>query len=346
MRSLARYSATNAITRTMLSEILTKQDFEAIVRAPSLEEAWGALTKTAYGDWLPESVRSDPLAIEKLLRETTARRFKRSTRTLKGKPAAAAAMLLSRWELDNLEFALRLWHGKDLALEEFLTYPSFVHAIPLFDITRAETIDEIALTLRATPYFEPVSASAKAYKEKHSILYVEIALEKDYYRRLLEATRALGGKDALDGARVIASETDMLNLSWLVRLLRYYEVQTSEFHEFMIPGPSAISRQLASADLTSDALDDMSSRFLVEKLSTEDKGLSSLERASLLEYMGSEMAVDVARSLLAGYPFSITCTFSFYLLKRVELRNLCTVFAGKAAGLQEGEIAQRLYGLR
>jgi len=257
-----------------------------------------------------------------------------------------ATLLLSRWDLDNLEFAFRLWHGKDLSLEEFLTYPCFVHSIPVLEITRAETIDEAALALRYTPYFEPVIASAKTYKEKRSIFYVEMELEKDYYRRLLEAVQALGGTDARKGESIIASEIDILNLSWLARLLHYYEVRTTEFRELMIPGPSAISRQLASPDLTSDALDGLGSMFLLEKLSEEGKGLSNLERISELEYIVREMAVDAARRLLAGYPFSIICILSFYHLKKVELRNLYTTFAGKATGLAETEISKRLYGLR
>jgi V/A-type H+-transporting ATPase subunit C len=346
MRSLARYGVANAITRTMLSELLAREDFDEIVRAGSLEEAWVVLRKTAYRDWLPEDVRPDPLAMEKLLREAAALRFKRAIRTLKGKPLEVGTILLSRWDLDNLEFAFRLWHARDLSLEEFLTYPCFVDEIPILEITRAETIDEIALALRHTPYFEPVSASAKAYKEKRSVFYVELELEKDYYRRLLEAVQALGGADARKGESIIASEIDILNLSWLARLLQYYEVRTSEFRELMIPGPSAVSRQLASPDLTADDLDGLGSVFLLEKLSEEGKGSSNLQRISELEYMVREMAVDAARRLLAGYPFSITCVLSFYHLKRVELRNLYTVFVGKATGLAESEISTRLYGLR
>jgi len=346
MRSLARYAVANAITRTMLSELLTQEDFNEIVRAASPEEAWIVLRKTSYGEWLPEDVRVDPLAIEKLLREATALRFKRAVRTLTGKPREVATMLLSRWDVDNLEFAFRLWHGRDSSLEEFLTYPCFVHEIPVFEITRAETIDEAALALRHTPYFEPVIASAKTYKEKRSVFYVEVELEKDYYRRLLEAIQALGGTDARKGESIIASEIDILNLSWLARLLQYYEVRTSEFRELMIPGPSAVSRQLASPDLTSDELDGLSSMFLLGEPSEEGKGLSNLERISELEYIVREMAVDVARRLLAGYPFSINCVLSFYHLKRVELGNLYTVFAGKATGLAETEITRRLYGVR
>lgn len=364
MKSLARYAVANAVTRTMLSELLTREHFESIIRTGSLEEAWLALGRTAYGDYVPEDVKADELAIEKALREVTAHRFRRAARHLAGRPAEVGKILLSRWELDNLEFALRLWHGRDSSLDQYITYPSFVHDIPLYQITASESIDEVALALRHTPYFDPVAASTRTYKARRSIFYVEVALETDYYARLMEAIRALGGKDASDAERLIASEIDVLNLSWLARLVQYYDVREAEVREFMIPGPSPISRRLAAPGETGEAITEITSELLSGRSpagpaaesagrtaagagsGAEGRAAMSLERLSLLERLVSEMGVDAAHGLLAGYPFRMTGTISFYNLSRVELRNLVTVFVGKARGMTDSGISQRLSGLR
>jgi vacuolar-type H+-ATPase subunit C/Vma6 len=346
MRSLARYATTNAVTRTMLSELLGKADFESFARSESLAGAWLALRKTSYEGRIPEDPPGDVLGIEKILREVTASRFKRSIHALKDKPREVGTDLLTRWEVDNLEFALRLWHGKDLSLQEFLTYPSIVNDVPVYDVTEAETIEEIALVLRHTPYFEPVSASVETYKDRHSIFFVEIALERDYYTRLLNAVQGLGGSDTVQAGKVISGEIDMLNLSWLMRLLEYYEVQPGGFHEFMIPGPSAISRRLSDPGLTTEGLAEIRRDLLPDRLVREGETLSELDMIALIESIVREMAVDVATNALAGFPFSIGCVFAFYLLKRTELKNLHTVFAGKALGARESDILDRLYGLR
>lgn len=345
MKSLARYAVANAVTRTMLSEFLNREDFEALVRAGSMEEAWAALGRTSYGDYVPEDIKADELAIEKALREVTAHRFRRATRHLRGKPAEVGKMLLARWELDNLEFALRLWHGGDSSLDEYITVPSFVHDIPLYEITSAGSIDEVALALRRTPYFEPVVASSAAYKTKGSIFYVEIALESDYYARLLEAIGALGGKDTSDGERMIASEIDRLNVSWLARLMQYYDVKGADAHEYMIRGPSPFSRRLADPEEAGSAFADITSEMLEGPAAAVGEKPLSLERLTVLERMVAEMGVTIARGLLAGYPFRITSTVAFYILSRVELRNLATVFVGKAHGLTDAAISQRLQGL-
>ena len=346
MKSLARYAVANAVARTMLSELLTREDFESIIRTASFDEAWVALGRTSYGDYIPHDIEDDELAVEKALREVTARRFKRAIRHLTGRPAEVGKVLLSRWELDNLEFALRLWHARDTSLDQYITYPSLVHDVPIYAVTASESIDEVAIALRHTPYFEPVVAGSRSYKVKGSIFYVEVALETDYYTRLMNAIAALGGKDTSDGERLIASEIDILNLSWLARLVQYYDVREAEVHEFMIPGPSAISRRLAAPGGAGEALTDITSDLLEGRQEGGGKAGFSLDRLSLLEHMVSETGVDIARGLLAGYPFRITSTMAFYLLTRIELRNLTTVFVGKASGLTESAISARLHGLR
>lgn len=345
MKSLARYAVTNAVSRAMLSDCLTREDFGAILRAGSVAEAWKALRKTAWGHGLAEDAKLDPLSLEKQLREWTAQRFSRSIKMLSGAPKAVGAVLLSRWELENLEFALRLWHGKDPSLEAFLSYPLFVHKIPVVEILAAESIDDVALALRHTPYAEPLSESTAQYKERHSIFYVEVALEKDYYRRLLKAVSDLGGRDAREGKKIVGADIDMLNLTWLARLLQYYDVPAPNLAEIMVPGPSPLSKELASTGLTPGTFDELSSRYLAGQLKTEGNNLSNLEQVSLLEYLVSEMAVKEARRMLVGFPFSITCVLSFYLLLRVELKNLIVLFAGKASGVSESAIVAHLYGL-
>jgi vacuolar-type H+-ATPase subunit C/Vma6 len=346
MKSLARYATTNAITRTMLSELLSRQDFESIVRSESVERAWLSLTKTSYQSWLPEDPPSDVMLIDRILREVTAGRFRRAMHSLTGEPRRVATILLSRWDLDNLAFALRLWHSKDTGLLSSLTFPSFVHDIPIYDVVEAETIEEIALLLRHTPYIEPVSASVKMYRDKGSILFVEIALERDHYARLLAAIRGLGGADTVKAHKIIAAEIDVINLSWLARLTEYYEVQPGSFHNFAIPGPSEISRRLSEPGLTSEGLKEIRSDFASTWMPGGVEGEIRIESIALMESITSEMAVGAARSLLAGYPFSIGCVLAFYLLKRTELANLQTVFGGKALGSSDAEILGRLHGLR
>jgi V/A-type H+-transporting ATPase subunit C len=330
----------------MLSELLSRKDFENIIRSETLDGAWLALRKTSYGEWTQADPPSDNAGVEKVLREATAARFKRAIRSLRGAPREVADMLLSRWDIDNLEFALRIWHGRDNTLQEYLTYPTFADDVQVHDIVEAETLEEVALILGNTPYFDPVRTSLRTYREKKSIFFVEMALERDYYERLLRAVRDLGGTDARQAMKVIGAEIDMINLSWLARMVDYYGIKVEQFHEYVIPGPSDVSQKLASPGLSDQDLKDIRGDFLGRRSPEEAEGFSQLEGVALIEGMLREMAVDAAHHSLAGYPFSIGCVFAFYLLKRLEFKNLQTVFVAKSIGAAAGDIGARLYGLR
>jgi V/A-type H+-transporting ATPase subunit C len=346
MKSLARYAATNALTRTMLSELVSRAEYESIIHSGSVGGAWLALRKTAYRTWVPEEPPGDLLEIERVFREVTARRFKRSIRELSNEPREVAQLLLSRWDLDNLEFALRLWHGRDRGLQKFLTYPSFVHEIPVYNIVEAESLEEIGLALRNTPYLEPVTQSLAPYRTRKSIFFVEVALERDYYRRLLERSAELGGADWKLAQKIIGAEIDLVNLSWLTRLLEYYHMEPGALHQSMIPGPSAITRRLAEPGLTMEKLKRLRSELVTDRIGGNGEGQAGLDSISFLEALVGDLAVETASSTLAGYPFSIGCVFAFHILKRIELRNLNTAFTGKWLGSEEAEISRKLYGLR
>jgi V/A-type H+-transporting ATPase subunit C len=345
MRSLARYATTNAITRTMLAELLTREDFEAMARAESVQGVWAALRRTPYGEWVPEDMPPDLPTLEKALREAGAKRFKRSIHALTGKPRDVGRLLLARWELDNLEFALRLWHGGNSGLAGALTFPSPVNDIPIYDIVEAETIEEIALLLRHTPYVEPISRSIGAYREKGSMFFVEVALERDYYRRLLAAVRDLGGSDTRLAERTIGAEIDLLNLSWLMRLTEYHEPEVPRLSDILIPGPGEISRKLGGPGAGRATLEEAARAALGDRIEMGGNG-ARVDQMALLEVIVRESAAAAARRLLAGYPFSIGCVFAFYILKRMELGNLQSVFAGKFLGSPQTDIVERLSGLR
>jgi V/A-type H+-transporting ATPase subunit C len=221
-----------------------------------------------------------------------------------------------------------------------------VHEIPVYDIVEAETLEEIGLLLRTTPYVEAVTASLREYRQRKSIFFVELALERDYYHRLLDAVARLGGSDARLAQKIVGAEIDLVNLAWLSRLIDYYKMEPGGLHRYIIPGPSSVSKRLAQPGLGAETLKQVRSEVLAGKIGKDVEARVEPDSVSLVETLVGETVVGIARSTLSGYPFSIGCVFAFYLLKRTELRNLNTVFTGKWLDTDESEISNRLYGLR
>ncbi|MGI6460231.1 MAG: V-type ATPase subunit [Candidatus Hydrogenedentales bacterium] len=347
MRALARYSEANAVIRATLSSLLTKDQLEGILRAGTFADSWNALHSTVYGEWLPDMEVPAPLAVERALKDATARRFKRAIRSLHGRATKPGALLLARWELDDLHDALRVWHAKDANCATFAPSAELGHAVPFDDIAHADTLETIGGLLSRTPYALPILETARVYRETHSLFHLEIALEKGHYRRLVAAIQALGGQDAEKGIRLIATEIDLVNLSWLSRCATYYgDTPAALLREAMIPNVSVLASKLEKTGLSPEDISEMSLAYLSELSGGNEGRPPGLERIALLESLVVEEGVEAARRDLAGFPFTIACVIALYFLIRTELRNLRGIFAGRAAGFTQEELSSRLSGSR
>ena len=344
MIALARYARVNATLRALLPEVLSARDTDNLISARSVEEAWRVLEKTVYGEWLPASSGQNVLDIEDHLQNATGHRFAKIPASLLGRPRKVGRLLLARWDLDTLLTTLRLWHAKEMNTPKVPALDSFVNPLVLDKVLQASSLTEIAAILGTTPYAMPILRSLQAYTEKHTIFYVEIALEKDYYRRLLDTTTALGGSDAHEAALLIGAEIDLLNLACLMRLSHYHGLPADTLSEYVIPGPSELTRRMARHGLTDDLMTAGQTRYL----SPNRNGTSARspqETILLMEGVLAEKQIAQARKALTGFPFGIATVLAFYILTRLALRNLRAIFAAQACGLDADETRSRLYGL-
>ena len=344
MIALARYARVNATLRALRPDILSTQDIENLLGARSLEEAWRVLEKTVYGEWIPPSSGRDVLEIEEHLHNATGHRFAKIPASLTGKPKAVGRLLLARWDLDALLGTLRLWHGKGTNPPRAPALDSFVNPLALDKVVQVSSLTEIAATLSETPYAMPILSALHTYTEKHTIFYVEIALEKDYYRRLLDATANLGGNDAREASLLIGVEIDLVNLACLMRLSHYHGIPADSLSEYVIGGPSELSRMLIQQGLTDDLLAAGQTRYLSPgQNGTQTR--SPQEAILLMEGILSEKQIAQARKALMGFPFGIAPVLAFYILTRLALRNLRAIFAANVCGLDASSTRARLCGL-
>ena len=346
MRALARYATTNVTVRAMRSTLVSAVEFDALARAPSLGAAWNFLKKTAFGAALPDVDWNRSQDAEQYIRHASAIQFQRSVRHLRGRPATVATMLLSRWDLDNLQTALRAWHGHDAEHGAHSPPGCYVHQIAFDHIAESNTIVEVAAALHGTPYAAPIIAASAEYEKAQSTFAIELTLEKDFYARLIDATAALGGADARDGLAILGAEIDLMNLAWIGRMLRAPQAPGIDVSNAVIPGPSKFSRSLAACGTSRDRLAQVSDDYVGRLMPHHDDMPSDVQHLALLEYAVADAAAALAQRQFERFPFRIACIYAFYLLTRLEMKNLIAVFAGKAAEMNESDIRKRLFAVR
>lgn len=332
MKSLSRYAVANTVVRARLSNLLTGRDFESIAQAGSLEDAWGVLTRTSYGEILPAWSGQSVYEIDALLHNASGRRFQDAARPLRDPAGGAGAILLSRWDLDVLEYALRLWHAGEPGPGNAGGYGTFVNSFSPDAVTALENLEDAVQLLKHTPFARPIQRASEDYAAKHSLFPVENALERDYYRRLFDALNRLGGQDGRDARAMIGAEVDLLNLACLARLLNYYDVIPEDFHAYVIPSGSPASKRLLQRGMSVENIFDLLTRAMAGVPGAAGPQPAPVEQISLLENALNEIMSASARRALVGYPFSFKSVLAFYILTRIELRALRSLIAAKNMG--------------
>lgn len=330
MRSLARYAVANTVARSRLSLLLKAEHFDILAQAVSMEDAWNFLLGTSYAEVLPSWSGQSVYEVDALLHNATGARFQGVVRALGGRAGEAGVRLLCRWDLDFLEYVLRLWHGKERDTFVFSGYRTFVHAISGEALMTGETIEDVVRLLEHTPYAATIAGLSSIYKQRDSLFYLENALEKDFYRRLVAALVRLGGLDGSDARALVDAEIDLVNLSCLVRLLNYSHIPAEDLHEYLIPSGSALSKRLVRPGKDGERISDLAVQVMTGIPGVGTDISTPLEGIAFLEKAVEEIAKASAHRVLAGYPFSFSAILAFYALIRGELRQLRSVFAAKS----------------
>lgn len=344
---IGKYALVNAKVRARLSELLGPDVISRLADARDVPEFYGALQGTLYEKVLarPE-VSLDPRVAEKLLVEQEIEWHAELLKDLRGSEKAFIALLLEKYEIENIKAALRIREGKrgsgDL---RYIIRKELPHKLPYHSMAEASSIEETLPYFISTPYLVPIKSVLDDYHQRGTLFPIEIALEVDFFRRLSSAVVKLDRTDSRIAKKLVGLEIDMKNIGWLIRLKFYYEVPFGDLLEYSIPGGYRLVgeklRKAFMAESMKDVLGmalDSSFRTVAELVRREEE----ISKLYLLEIVLWSYLVHEAKKTLGGFPFTIGTILAYLILKRTEIRNLVTILNGKLLRLERAEIESHL----
>jgi len=340
MRQLAKYSFANAKIRAMLSYLLEPAVFSFLLETKDVYELVEALKKTPYKE-IVEDIDQDKLdlnGLEKKFLKADIVAYRKVYGALSTKPEKEfTALLLERYELEELKVALRIWHKKALVdLDDYIIEPNICYPIDFKKISLAATIEEVILLLDETPYKKPLLKVKEKFKERNSSFYLEAALDVDYYTRLNNQVSRLCGSDQKVAHKILGVAVDIENINWLIRLRKYYSLGMGEMLEWFIPGGERINQEVIRKFYTTDGL-----TKVVESVAfgpyARIKDLVE-ENVALIENFLYEFLSREVKAALSGFPFTIGTVLGYLILKHRETRNIISLFNAKHYGWKRQEI--------
>ncbi len=325
--------------------LLSKEAFVALARAKDLADVRKLLEPTVYGPEiaLAGATYSGAAALEVAINRVFVRRQRLliEAASFAGKPVMQA--YLRRWDIENIGLILSAKaEGRSVSETESFLVSSreipaglFAGTMGLDDfraLLALPTLDAIATHLVRYGYGGVLLPLLEAYARSHDIFPLLTALQRDYYRRLLESSKFFQGDEWVI-REFLRSEVDAKNVLLLLKG-KAADLPLDVVLERFLPD-GALGRERVADLYTArggpELVGQLEGRFPALR-----EGLAAFAADGTL--VPFELALARARAAaelkrLRSFPLSICILFSFLLLAELERGDLRRAVYGKLYGV-------------
>jgi V/A-type H+-transporting ATPase subunit C len=232
MDKIIRYSAVNTKLRAMCGKLLKDEDYKKMIalKTPS-EIAVYMKNNTSYSELFkqrdPSLMHRD--SIERLLKEGLINYIDKLMHYFRGDSREFFKCFYLKHEINEFKKLARSIHiDKDFnTLTTNLVFLGKYKYIDLDRIVKAKTIKELIQALDETVYY-PYIKNLIDENEGESLYRFEMGLDKALFSIMEEKVKLLSKHDQEVFYKIYGSYLDMLNLQWIYRGKKYYNLTPEE----------------------------------------------------------------------------------------------------------------------
>lgn len=236
-----------------------------------------------------------------------------------------------RFELFNLKALIRgkLQGLSDAEIERHLQdMPEFT-VLQHDKLLRAENVAELLRQIEAGPYADIARQARLVLEEKQDTMAVEAAIDQRYFAGLVSRVHRLDRIDLDAMHKLLGSQADFLNLSWLLRYRFTYQLSPTETYYYLIQHGYHLDRKrlLQLVELQEHSQVVAALPEALRGIIGEVTDPFEIERR--LEHDVMRRAADS----LVRSPSVIARAFAYLMLREFELKRLRAITLGKRLGL-------------
>ena len=338
MGNLLAYSGIVTKVRAMEGKLLTPGQFEKIAGLGSVPEIVEYLKKnTAYVDVL-ETLSEEQIHrgnIEKVLVQSLYHDYTKLYRFCGQKQRRFMKLVMKSYEIDLINYCFRIVinHYKqpfDLGYKQ----PFFdrYSQVSIEKLITSRTTDELVENLKGTEYYEPLR---KLRDSQNVTLYdYDLTLNLYYFTSIWKEQKKVLKKDELElFMRDCGSKIDMLNMQWIYRAKKYYNMKPADIYLLLIPIHYKLSTEMVKEMVEAPGLTEFQAvvdRATYARHYNFHQNLTIEQMyADCLHYL---YTVDRRRN-----PYSIAVVNTYLFLKEEEIKKLTTAMECVRYSLTPGE---------
>lgn len=331
----------------MFGKRLTGENYRELVRKQSVGEIAVYLKQQTYYADLLHDVNESSVhrgQLENVLRRAIYEDYTRMLVYISPNGRKFYRFFLVRMEIDEILSYLRYLNaGRET--EYLFSLPSYFaeHAdFDLYSLAKVRSFDELLRLLANTPYGEILKKYDPASADVQDSVQIDNAFDRYYYQYLNRAIENnFAGQDKDKLKRAVGVQIDLLNITQIIRLKRYFNAPAEYIRSLLIPHTVRVKRETLDK-MVESADADAALAVLADTRYAEFFAQGSFE---YIEEGANRVLYDYNRKLLATSTSSAVAMMAYLNLKQLELQNIITIIESVRYGLHPAETEKLLVGV-
>lgn len=345
MSGVMSYGALATKIRAMKSRLLKEKDYQNLAQMENISQAIIYLEQIpSYRTVLKEqdAAKLHQRELERLVVGTLYYDFSKLYRFCDKKQKKLLEFYFAKFEITVIKRALRRIFnhgdrtGESRELRSFFQKLSNIH---MEELSQAGTIPELLEALRDTRYKKVLLQLD--YGREITLFDYEMTLDLYYFSELWrQKDKILHGTELEMLTRTFGSQIDLLNLTWLSRAKKYYQLPTTSVFALVIPVTYHLRdeeiRAMATASDEKELEEILARTYYGRHFQEVEAGeLEKLTRQLLNRIYGEERRKN---------PYSLAVVTAYLHDKEEEIDKLTTVLEGVRYGLEPRETLAYIKG--
>lgn len=346
MGNVMTYSGLTTKVRAMQAKLLTKRDFENIANLRSVPEAIEYLKdKPAYARYVEQMDISlyHRGNMEKILYQSLFDDYTRIFRFAGMEQKKFLKLYWKRYEIDLINYCLRIvfnHYDMPFDIEYKKVFFDKYSQISIDKLATSRNIAELIDNLKDTEYYEPLKPLIDS--ESTTLFDYDLALDLYYFSEMWRKNRRLlKGKEREMYIRDFGTKIDLLNIQWIYRAKKYYNMLAPDIYSLTIPIQYRLGieefKNLVEAPTVEEFEKRLEDTYYARKYA--DISGKTLE-ATYKECLERQCISDRRRN-----PYSIATVNTYLFLKEEEIYKLTTALECIRYGLTSRETLGYLGGV-
>ncbi len=345
LSDLTKYGAILAKVSVMKRGLLSRMDYLELIHKKSVTEAAAYLkNETSYQQALSDVNENDIHRgeLERLMRRVSLENTIKLYRFDNNENKHFYTYVYIKAEIELLKIILRRLNNEE-PNEWIHAVPDFLikhFTIDLEKLVLSKNIKEFLENLSGSRY-EAVISPLLSLQEHQNLSSVEMTLDMYYYNMVEKLRDELKDKEDREVMTItVGSEIDALNLLWIYRCKKYFNMPSELIYSLLIPNKYKLAKKDIIELVETSGVDD----FLLRVRKTPYRRIFSDREDGFYDRNYISFVYDMHKKAVKQYPYSIEAAVSYLHFKEIEIQNIISIIEGIRYGLEPDKIMTYIIG--